>query len=324
MFFFLGEKTGFVQVGPKKWFFPSGYQREAHNYFNFAARSDDIFVSTFPRSGTTWMTELVWLLANDLNYQKAAEISLWQRFPFLEFSCFVHKETKAKFLHENRDDFEKYQMVDILDYPAWKFLSDSPGKRFIKTHLPFSLLPPNLLDVGCKVIYVARNPRDVAVSFYHLNRLYRTQGYEGDFPEFWDYFQRNLVAWAPYWEHIKEGWNHRSNKNCLFLFYEDMNKDLRNIIEKVSQFIGKKFSDEQYDILEDHLRIDHFRDNQSVNSDDMKKLGVLMSNERGFIRSGKTGGWKNYFSEEMKIGADKWIRENLKTFDSEFPKELFY
>lgn len=43
-----------------------------------------------------------------------------------------------------------------------------------------------------QVIYVARNPKDVAVSFYHLNRLYRTQGYIGDFAKYWDYFERNL------------------------------------------------------------------------------------------------------------------------------------
>jgi len=41
-------------------------------------------------------------------------------------------------------------------------------------------------------VYVARNPKDVAVSFYHLNRLIKTQGYVGDFPRYWDYFERNL------------------------------------------------------------------------------------------------------------------------------------
>ena len=43
-----------------------------------------------------------------------------------------------------------------------------------------------------QVVYVARNPKDVAVSFYHLNRLIRTQGYAGDFPCYWNYFEKNL------------------------------------------------------------------------------------------------------------------------------------
>lgn len=43
-----------------------------------------------------------------------------------------------------------------------------------------------------KIIYVARNPKDVAVSYYHLNKLYRTQGYIGDFETYWNYFENNL------------------------------------------------------------------------------------------------------------------------------------
>jgi len=34
--------------------------------------------------GTTWTQELVWLLANDLDYEKARHIPQIQRFPFLE------------------------------------------------------------------------------------------------------------------------------------------------------------------------------------------------------------------------------------------------
>jgi hypothetical protein len=39
---------------------------------------------------------------------------------------------------------------------------------------------------------MARNPKDVAVSFYHLNRLIRLHNYVGDFPRFWDYFEKDL------------------------------------------------------------------------------------------------------------------------------------
>lgn len=30
--------------------------------------------------------------------------------------------------------------------------------------------------------------------------------------------------WTPYWSHVNEGWNLKSHKNVLFLFYEEMNK----------------------------------------------------------------------------------------------------
>lgn len=66
-----------------------------------------------------------------------------------------------------------------------------PSPRFIKSHLPLSLLPPSLLDTA-KVVYVARDPRDVAVSFYHHNRRFTAEGYIGDFKRFWNYFIRDL------------------------------------------------------------------------------------------------------------------------------------
>lgn len=42
------------------------------------------------------------------------------------------------------------------------YIDALPSPRFIKSHLPLSCLPPNLLDV-CKVIYVARNPRGTVI-----------------------------------------------------------------------------------------------------------------------------------------------------------------
>lgn len=48
-------------------------------------------------------------------------------------------------------DAEKCELVNWLDYPGWKHLAETKERRFIKTHLPFSLLPPNLLETGCKV-----------------------------------------------------------------------------------------------------------------------------------------------------------------------------
>lgn len=57
---------------------------EAENYYNFQARPDDVWVVTFPRSGTTWTQEMVWLLANKLDFEKAKQVPLTQRFPFFE------------------------------------------------------------------------------------------------------------------------------------------------------------------------------------------------------------------------------------------------
>lgn len=45
---------------------------------------DDVWVVTFPKCGTTWTQEMVWLVNNDLDYKTAIEENLNDRFPFLE------------------------------------------------------------------------------------------------------------------------------------------------------------------------------------------------------------------------------------------------
>ena len=62
------------------------------------------------------------------------------------------------------------KICEIL-HDSIAYADNKEGRRVIKTHLPFELLPPNLAD-KCKVIYVARNPKDVALSYYHFTRAF--------------------------------------------------------------------------------------------------------------------------------------------------------
>lgn len=80
---FLGQPDGIVEVGPEKWIMPTSYIKDAEKIYNFEARSDDVFITTFPRSGTTWASEMIWLLCNDLDYKTASNDST-EKFTFLE------------------------------------------------------------------------------------------------------------------------------------------------------------------------------------------------------------------------------------------------
>lgn len=308
-----------MEVNDVKWFFPSGYISNAEHYYNFQSRPDDVWITTFPRSGTTWTQELVWMIANDLDYEGSRKSPLIERFPFFEFSMFLHEDVKEELLELNEGFPEQQELVEKMSVPVYETLANISSRRFIKTHFPFSLLPPSVMEQGSKIVYVARNPRDVAVSFYHLNRLFASQGYIGDFTEYWEYFENDLAPWCPYWEHIKEGWEYRNHPNVLFMFYEDMNKDLPGTIRKVADFLGKSFTEEQIEKLSDHLHIRNFKNNPSVNCEELKRIKLLNSAEQSFVRSGKSDGWSEEYTPELKEKVLKWIENNSKDLKFQFP-----
>lgn len=64
-------------------------------------------------------------------------------------------------------------------------------------------------------------------------------------------------------------------------------QDLPAAVRRVAAFLDKDFSEDEIAKLCDHLNIDNFKKNKSVNFDIMKELGILIPGEQAFIRKGK-------------------------------------
>jgi len=111
------------------------------------------------------------------------------------------------------------------------------GKRILKSHLSRELMPETIeTQKRGKVVYVARNPRDVCVSFFNHWRI--LEGFHGDFNTFVDAFLNDTAGYnTPYLSHALEFWKlAKKNDNILFIFYEEMKKDLPSVIRKVSLY----------------------------------------------------------------------------------------
>jgi len=194
-------------------------------------------------------------------------------------------------------------------------------------------------------VYVARNPKDVIVSYFHHHKLFVRHTFKGDIQEFAEYFMNNELNYTPFFPHILEGWAKKDHPNVLFLFYEDMKSDLQGEIDKVCKFLGKTLSPEQRSRLLSHLKFDNFAKNAAVNAEDkvtdktrgsfIRKeieifrtvgLGVncfqILSKSVKFYPYGKTGDWKNHFSGELNERLDAWIKKNLESTDLKFKMEL--
>ena len=125
---------------------------------NFPMRKDDVIIATFPKSGTTWMQQLLYLVTTQ-DFEGANKVRVDLRAPFIEFP----KPCTNAALDE---------------------LANRTTARVLKTHLPVTMLPKNACNG--KVIYVHRNPKDVAVSYYHHYRAWNRAGpkYEHSFEKF--------------------------------------------------------------------------------------------------------------------------------------------
>ncbi|XP_061226336.1 sulfotransferase 1A1-like isoform X2 [Neopsephotus bourkii] len=135
----------------------------------FPFRPTDVVIATYPKSGTTWMQEILTLLFSHGDVLPAKTIPNWERAPWLE---------------------------QVYFREALQDLQDTAACRLITTHLPARILAPALQHSKAKVIYVARNPKDVAVSFYHFHRLAKFLPDPGSFDSFLTQF---LEGTGPAW-----------------------------------------------------------------------------------------------------------------------------
>lgn len=127
------------------------------------------------------------------------------------------------------------------------------------------------------------------------------------------------MVWAPYWSHVKEGWNLRNYPNVFFIFYEDFLANLEESLKKLSKFLGKPLTENDLPRLIDHLHIKNFKNNPAVNYEELRDLGILSDYEHGCVRSGGKGKHSDYYTPELLKRVDSWIDENLRGCDIKFP-----
>ena len=128
----------------------------------------NVSVDDIKFAGTTWVQELVWeILHNGEQDERALE----DRFPWFESGPWP--AGSKTFI----DNSLAQAAMDAL-----------PSPRLMKTHLPFHLMPKQISEtaagpIPCKCIYVMRNPKDAAVSLYHMLFAMITE-YDGTWQQF--------------------------------------------------------------------------------------------------------------------------------------------
>lgn len=238
----------------------------------FQCRSDDILVTSFPKSGTTWVQEIIYqIISGDVFNGRISNEVLDEKFPFLEFF-----------------------------YPGLDEIAKKPSPRLIKTHLPYGCLPKDMRQGIGKVVYIARNAKDVCVSNFHFKKMLTHYSYDGEFTDFYKCFLTGKVSYGPWMEHVLEFWQHRNDENILFVTYEDLHAKREKIICQIAEFLGYSLTDEQSQIIAGATSFDSMKENPMTNYAWYNEKGIFGKMESRFMRNGKVGDWKNYFTKEME------------------------
>ncbi|XP_033641706.1 sulfotransferase 1E1-like [Asterias rubens] len=183
--------------------------------------------------------------------------------------------------------------------------------RIIKSHFTGPLLPPQLWHKKPKILYILRNPKDLAVSMFHFQKivLQVPEIINQSFAEFLDQMISGEMGYGPWWEHYLFFWKKRHESNVLLLRFEDTRRDLRGQVEKVSKFLGTDCSDEKLAAITDYCSFQNMKENQTTNP------GFLFERKdrqnETFMRKGMIGEWKLHFTVAQNEVFTAHIKEKL-------------
>lgn len=141
--------------------------------------------------------------------------------------------------------------------PIANSLDEMPSPRVIRTHLPVQLLPDEIWLKKPKIIYISRDVKDVAVSWYHhVNHTGELEVKPGtiEIELFFENFLNDKVGFAPYRENLLNYLNLPDYDNIHYLTYESMSTDIDATIKNIAKFLGKTILIENEKRLKEHLK----------------------------------------------------------------------
>ncbi|XP_064835369.1 amine sulfotransferase-like [Oncorhynchus masou masou] len=235
---------------------------------------------TYPRSGTTWIHNILSLLYHgDQMTEGCNKQSIQQLVPWFE---------------EN---------IKQVDY------NNMPSPRTFVSHLHLSSLPQGLREKG-KVVYIARNPKYVAVSLFHLHNFMKALESEPDFDTFVIQFLLGNVLGGSWFDHVADWYAQKDSFDTLSLTFEDMIKDTRGAVVRISNFLVKNLDDKTIDTIVDKPSFKNMKENPQTQNDIQHP--AIFEQSGSWNQKGMVGDWKTMFTVAQSEMFDKIYMEKMK------------
>lgn len=238
---------------------------------HFESRASDVYVSTPPKAGTTWMMQILHQLKTkgDEGFSNIYDVVPWLEWPS------VHVDS-AQVLAE-------YQK------------NSSP--RLFKTHLDYDR---RLNDSG-KTVFILRDPRDCCLSFYHhrngmSDETLKVLGVSR--PVSMEAHVEDWINSRVWLNHVLSWWPHRFDDDVFFVLFDHMKADIDSVVTKLLAFLGWSLREDELTRVKGVIAFSWMSAHQDKFSD-LFKLNEPSFAKGQFIRAGKTGEGKKRLSPEL-------------------------
>ncbi|XP_071997833.1 amine sulfotransferase-like [Engystomops pustulosus] len=247
---------------------------------NMKIRDSDVFLVTYPKSGTIWTQQILSLIFNEGHRNGTENIDNLERVPWIEYNM------------RNYD------------------FNSRPSPRLFTTHFPYYLMPRDLKFRMGKIIYVYRNPKDVLVSYYHFYKLNSRVKYTITWETFLDLYMSGRVLGGSWFDHLRGWYTHQEDFSILFMTYEEMKKDLRSAVLKISKFVDINLDEKAVDIVVKKATFKNMKEDPLANYKFIPN-DILDQSKGLFVRKGIVGDWKNMMTVAQCEMFDKIYTEKM-------------
>ncbi|XP_049403885.1 cytosolic sulfotransferase 12-like isoform X2 [Solanum stenotomum] len=262
----------------------------------FQAQDSDIILVTTPKSGTTWLKSLLFVLVNRMKY------------PVFE--------QNHPLLVKNPHDLIPFLEIKLYVDDLVPNFASVISPRLLSTHMPFASLPKSVQDSKTKLVYLCRNPKDTFISLWHFTNNLRLHHKDiHPIEEKFESFCKGVSLYGPFWNHVLDYWKQSIEKpnKVLFLMYEEIKVQPKLQLKRLAEFLECPFSIEEKNcgVMDEILRMCSFENLSNLEVNANGKLSTGEENN-AFFRKGEVGDWKNYFTIEMSEKLNHIIEQKFQ------------